>query len=179
MPEYNLHIAPGVLLVVDTDALAASGTPSPASPPSPSGFQPQQQAGGVDFSQLGQTQQYGQPPQQGFSQPQGQPQSAGGDPWDNAPAAPAQAGSAPQSTGYVVASPENPPANGVVAVTTPNGDQTWTCGRQGAPLCKHNQPAAYVEGIGKPPNRKPWAAWRCALGCSQRWKEKCDYSEFA
>jgi hypothetical protein len=103
------------------------------------------------------------PPQNG--------QQAQTDPWTSS-ANPTGSG----TTGATQAIPDQPPPYGTFVKNTDNGPVTTVFGKQGAPPCNHGQPAVWAEGS---KNGKAWKSWACALSATKRWKEKCDFRQWA
>jgi hypothetical protein len=94
------------------------------------------------------------------------------DPWAGAGGT-----SAPAPPGPGVASPPVYAAPSVITVQTRQGAQTWTLAPPGAPMCQHNEPAAFVRGTTK--DGKPYSAYRCALGSGPNWRSKCEFNQWA
>lgn len=96
------------------------------------------------------------------------------DPWSAVPAKPAarpapESASAPSSGGQ----PATPPTG---AYEYTEDGKTHKFGVEGAPLCEHDRPAVLVRGKGQ---KREWKQWRCALSSTDRWKDKCEFSEWA
>lgn len=98
--------------------------------------------------------------------------SVASDPWAN-PANQNGNGGGPTAS----QPPVVPPTSGTINVNTPKGPRTVTFGKYGAPPCMHGQPAAFVEWT-KPDGNKG-KRWTCAAGFTQRWKDKCDFNQWA
>lgn len=96
------------------------------------------------------------------------------DPWSAAPSGARQTPrSAPTSTQSDSGQPATPPKTGSFIAD----GKKHEFGLEGAPECDHNRPCVRVSG--KNQKGKPWKQWRCALSSTDRWKDKCDFSEWA
>ena len=103
------------------------------------------------------------------------PAGAASDPW-SAPAtagAPTPAASTAPPTGTYTTRPGTPPSTGSYTVD----GKTHEFGIGGAPVCGHNQPAVKVTG--RNDKGKQWKQFRCALSSTDRWKDKCEFSQWA
>lgn len=96
-------------------------------------------------------------------------QNGQGDPWGGA-SAPTGSGTNGQQP---VEAPAQPMTYGTLVITGQKGNRTCTFGKQGAPPCNHGQPAVFTEFSSGKKN------WACALSATKRWKEKCEFTQWA
>jgi hypothetical protein len=99
------------------------------------------------------------------------------DPWTRPTSAPpaSQTASAPRSDTTEDGQPSSPP-KGAYTFRAADG-KVHTFNKAGAPDCDHDQPAVHVAG--KSTTGKNWRQYRCALSSTERWKDKCEFSDWA